>query len=776
MTDEKRLIIDDNSTKTTYDCKGYNAICMPCTYKEFTEFTFQGASAKGNTLYLNLQVCVGHEQEQDIFKTIKFTFKNYNDIETVYCWDKHYEREEVKNYITSPEYYDFVVGQLLVKNDNKGTITGSNFDDKVDLKDTTKVYTVSTANGNDTITLNNTFVDQNNSKKVTTVKAGAGANEVTVEGTGRNLITAGANSDTITFKEGSSTTTVKAGAGKNTININNNDFGNITVAEEKVKAENNIVISSLSDDYTFTKEGNDFIISNDDGSSLKINSLFATGKKLAKTTFFNEYTWNELLDEYHKGLTVIGSGTIKGTDYADTITSNDSKEGVNSKNDKIYAGKGDDSINAGAGKNSIYFYAGDGADTVKNGGGVDTLIFKKGSKLSFAHVKSETEGKYDLHICYNKNDNTDYVILKNMATFNNETLEYEYDFDSTSVAKLKVGSKTNKLEALLNRNKIENVLKKGAVSGTEKHDDIYVTDGKKFKDGKEIVITGSLGNDNIMIGSNSESTQGNQDGYNIDPAKYNTVDIKPTVYTHLKDTKDTTEGTYDKISSYAKGDGKYYAQSAISDIKVYGDGTNDTYNTYYDDQFTKLYDESGNDVLYIKDKTHSDLKLIFNVTNEYKDWSSEIAKIETITEANKNEVVGLMVNSLQEVKIVTSDDRNYFLENQEENNDIGIDIDYWGDKNAHDSEGDFDEKTEALLSLGKDKLTKFGGGVEKIYASDGSYITSDAIAQVASNVASWLTDKGYANVEEVRTAEKTEGDFTALLEVFDNIQWQNSNV
>lgn len=715
------------------------------------------------------------------------TYKSYDDIEVGFS-EVNLTKNEKKNTATlnGSRFNDYVEIQGLsetlqrqTENAYKININDTVGNNTIELHQTRNSNIVTTGAGDDTITLEDTSNPEKYKKAVTKVNAGAGTNNITIFGDGNNVVTTGKGNDTFTIEEGESTTTINAGGGENTVHIKDSDFGQITLTEEKAKAQNHVLVDNITETYEdgsyiyhVGKKGNDLIIGSDE-SEINIKSYFVTGKKNAVTDI-NGQDLAELLKDTGLSLYVSGSGTVKGTDLNEIIKTDDSYGGK-AKNDKIYAGKGNDIINAGDGKNFIYMYAGDGIDTIENGYGIDTLVFKKGTSINIGFAETndcDEHGNtlYDLRIYYSK-DKSDYALIKGAVVADGDT--YVFNQDETSVEKIKVGSKTYKLEALINRNKIENVLKDGKVVGTVKHDDIYVTDTTKFKNADPITINGDKGNDVVMIGSNTGD--GDEEDHNVDPANYSTVNIKPTVYTHTTDgNQDTTLGVYDKVVSYASGNGTYYAQSAISDIKVYGIDTDDTYNTYYNNQFTKLYDESGdNDVLHIKDKEHSDLKLIFDVTKDYKDWGTEIAKIDKITDANKHDVVSLMVNSLQEVKIVTSDDRNYFLENPDENNDIGIDIDYWGDKDAHDSEGDFDEKTTALLFLGKDKLAKFGGGIEKISASDGYYITSEDIASVASNVAEWLTDKGYASVDEVLTDEKTAGDMAALLEVFDNIEWRS---
>lgn len=1031
MTDEeKRLIIGDNSTKTTYDCKGYNALCMPSTWECFSGGqgnpnntpTLQSATAKGNTLYLDLYVCVYHDDKpnSEIWETVKFTFKNYNNIEKVYCWKQQYEPTDEKSYETSPEYYTFVVNNLVTTSTNTKTgvttVTGSNFNDEISFtNDQTEGYIVNAGAGNDTITgstgddtitggtgentinisngedvvnltknekliinsgektvsglalgknkndllvsfndestltlksfvksnvvgskgnvylddvdLNNMSNDsqhlisfdndkatlkkntatitgtrlsdeitvngedfesesededisykvainagEGNNKitlnsalntntikagsgadkiyledtsegydvvkrkrvaRVTTVKAGNGANEIYVDGSGNNSIITGSGDDKFYFGNASgsnATTTIKAGKGTNTININNNDFGTVTLAEEKVSAKNNIVFNVNEEScdestdptdnfesYKFYKKGssNDLIISNgkandeeseETESKVVIKDYFTTGKKYA-TNLINDMNFDELL-ESGIDYTVTGAGTIKGTSYGETIIADDSEEDAVTKNDKIYGGKGNDLINAGKGKNQIFVYAGDGADVVENGGGTDTLIFKKGTKIKI--------GIDDTNLrLYYSNSKSDFILLEDVVEYyvNEDGLEaYQVNTADTSVKYLKIGSKTYSLESLVKRNTItgtEAMYNAGAVAGKTTHDDIYITDADTFKDGKTITISGNAGSDNIMIGSNVAINE-EDDQYNVDPSKYKSVDIAPVVYTHTKANakgvaaQDTTIGNYDRVVSYASNDGTYWAQSAVSDIKVYGwkeenntdsansadsttlTGTNDIYNVYYKNQFTKLYDEAGeDDVLYIKDMNHEDLKLVFNISKDYTDFKTGLQEIlgddnsttETDEQSDKSDAIISLINkSFQEVKIVTSADRDKFLSDPNNGlySDLGIDIDYWGDKDSHAS---------TLAEFDEGLLSKFGGGIERIVAKDGYYITSDDIASVAANVATWLSsysEGAYDSLSAIfsddsLSADALAGVVTAVKGCYDEIQWHAPN-
>lgn len=643
--------------------------------------------------------------------------------------------------------------------------------------------TIISGSGDDAITIANTSDTTQFAKAVTTVKAGAGQNVITVGGTGKNVLITGKDNDAFNIS-GTSTTTIKAGGGKNTIALTLDTFGDVVLAEEKIKnTENNISVANIGNTdgegnkiYSLTKSGNDLVISNaSTNSSLTAIGWFLSGGKYSTKTI-NDYTLAEALDTYGLALNVTGSGTIKGTELSENIYSADSVAGK-AKNDKIYAGKGNDTINAGDGKNQIFVYEGDGTDTIENGGGTDTIVFKKGTKysLSFAETGDTTEAGediYDLRIYYSK-DSNDYVNIKNAITFDDET--YHFNKDATSVTAIKVGNKTYKLESLLNRNKIENVLDKdGNVVGTTKHDDIYVTDHEKFKGNAKVTISGNVGNDYIMVGSN-QAVDAENDEYNVDPAEYDYVDIIPTVYTHTTDgERDATLGVYDRVTSYASNGGTYNAQSSISHLQVYGDH-NDKYNVYYNDQYTKVYDEMGaNDTLNILDYTHENLRLIFTVSKDYQDWS-------TVDLAGKDDtaIKNLIANSLQEVKLVSAVDREFFLEDPD-GNAVGIDIDYWGDKGLSADDDPTQGKAARILALDKTTLAKFGCGVEKIYANDGYYITSETIANVASQVANWLKyDATYGNqfdsVEAVLESGNPEA-LASVLNVFDtNTVWTNGN-
>ena len=586
--------------------------------------------------------------------------------------------------------------------------------------------------------------------------------------------------------------TVKAGAGNNVINLDVAKLGNLTLAEERVNAVNNIVFNETNPvfgNYTLSKAGNDLIMSDGQHSSFTMSSFFSTGGKYA-TTLFNGKNLSEKLNEWGTRINITGSGMVKGSDYADDIYTADSEIGYTGKPkaDKIYAGKGDDIINAGGGKNQIYVFKGDGADTIQNGNGEDTIVFAKNTSINigYAETGNVTEGGeeiYDLRICYGDN-NTDYINIQGAVTFDGWT--YHFDPNATSVKALKVGNKTYTMDSLLNRNQMENPDPvEGLVAGTDGHDDIYINDAEKFNNNANVTISGGLGNDNIMIGSNWAEDNGevinNTGNYNMNPEDYDIVDITPTVYTHTTDgAKDTTLGTYDRVVSYASNDGIYWAQSAISHMQVYGwhstqTGTNDTYHTYYNNQYTKICDEAGvDDALYIEDMSHNDLKVLFTISKDYEDFATAIAGLDKNDAGYNNDMVSAIKNSLQEVKFITASDRDYFFEDPD-GNAVGIDIDYWGDKGLDDDDDAQSGKAQKLLELSHGTLGKFGSGVEKIYTNDGYYTTSADIATVAASVADWLNNDAtyggqFDSVEDVLMSGTPEA-LASVMAVFDTLAW-----
>ena len=648
----------------------------------------------------------------------------------------------------------------------KYTIKASEGKNYISLTNAFNSNTISSGAFDDEISLTNTSNAELFKKAVTKVTAGNGENRISITGSGNNDITTGKDNDRFVINESSALSTIKAGAGENTFTVKNNNFGNITIKEEKVNAENIIIFENDITGYILSKDKNNLIIANHDGSSININDYFANNKKGALTTINGYDNLGDLMETNDIQLLVTGSGTLKGTEFDDIVVTEDLPTDeyiVKPKNDKIYAGKGDDFINAGAGKNSIYVYKGDGSEIIEDGGGVDTLIFQKGTSIGFGFIKNNDEPTedgdvYDLKIYYSSDENDNITLYGAVSSHDGET--FKLNENQVSVETLKIGSKSYKLKSLLERNVIK------GTNGTIGNDDIWVPHNKKGN----VTIVGDAGSDRIYIGSNDDSVGGNNgnnidnsNNYNIDPARYKNDNFAPTVYTYTKDNaKDLSEGTIDRVTSYATQGGTYYAQSDINDIKVYGNylidgkltGTNDTYYANVS-QYTKLYDESGNDTLYVNDASASDLRLIFEITKDF-------VSINDVDEYTKDNIE----NSFQEVKLLTSVQRDLFLQDTDNNSGIGIDIDFWGDK------AEYTDNPEYIATFNQYK-GYFGGGIETIYDKDGKFITSDDIIAVAEDIAGWLKESEYGSVSDVFATDDASSK-TALLAIFDNVNWHDA--
>ena len=105
----------------------------------------------------------------------------------------------------------------------------------------------------------------------------------------------------------------------------------------------------------------------------------------------------------------------------------------------------------------------------------------------------------------------------------------------------------------------------------------------------------------------------------------------------------------------------------------------------------------------------------------------------------------------------------------------------------------FNVKSDATFADGEDKLSIFNpsgydklmngqpidksitingfNSIETIKDKDDRYVGTADLEAVKESVAGWLAGKGYADVNEVFTAEKTDGDITALIAEFRNISW-----
>ena len=233
-----------------------------------------------------------------------------------------------------------------------------------------------------------------------------------------------------------------------------------------------------------------------------------------------------------------------------------------------------------------------------------------------------------------------------------------------------------------------------------------------------ITLNGTNNNDTIRINGKTEYTY-NVEGYEGNDlivgfeghSKIYSGDGNDTIYSY-SDIENAKNTTQNILVDIygGNGDDVYYAQSSIT--RTIDLEGNDTINAYLD-QNTLIYDYAGtNDQLNLigAEASHNNINVILNVT-------------------------------AQGVNTYLMNDENLSKWKQAQNyNSIAI----------------------------------ASNQIEKINSSDGYYVTTTQIAELAQDVAGWLTTKGYGSVAEVVQNEKTVGDIDALLAIFDSIEWQQT--
>lgn len=378
-----------------------------------------------------------------------------------------------------------------------GIFIGSRLSETIDATGLNLGATISAGLGSNTIV----STDGNYDK----ITAGNDGNIVILK-SGNKVVTTGSGDDDV-YITGTGEKSLKLGAGTNTINLDNSSaFGNVSVADEKVYANNKIIFSNdISGNYSLTRDNANFIIQTSD-SSIDIKEYFGTNSRGATTTFFvndTELSFDDLVNEVGK-FNVTGKGTLLGTNYNDSIIATDFTSS-SASGDTIKAGKGDDTINAGKGKNYIYFYEGDGNDIIKDGGGTDTLVFDKGTNLK-ATLNNGT-----LKIEYGNSNDT--VTIENYS-------------DNHSVKYIKIGSSTKEVTSYLTKEEASIVKSpteipdgweptslNGNIRGTTGNDILIGTNGNDIINGLagDDIIYGGGGNDQIRGANGDDIIIGGRD-------------------------------------------------------------------------------------------------------------------------------------------------------------------------------------------------------------------------------------------------------------------------
>lgn len=162
--------------------------------------------------------------------------------------------------------------------------------------------------------------------------------------------------------------TISGGYGKNTINFDfSTKFGKDKIKLTKTEQLNLAINNSESEiditDLTYTKKGNNLIITRDgdNQNQITINNFFkgANIRNSAKVSINNNNILEYFSSHDAPKINIYGSKKISGSNYADTIYGS-------VKNDTITAGKGNDFIYTSGGKDTLNFSGNFGHDIVES--------------------------------------------------------------------------------------------------------------------------------------------------------------------------------------------------------------------------------------------------------------------------------------------------------------------------------------------------------------------------------------------------------------------------
>ena len=309
------------------------------------------------------------------------------------------------------------------------------------------------------------------------------------------------------FTKGDGNDTIYAGKGIDTIEFTNIDTSKIKLISTDAK---NLVLKYSDNDSVF------------------INKYYSKSSLENVVINGQTYSWDSFLKQYP--ITIIASGTVKGTKYNDRIEadSGDDKISAGKGNDLVYCNDGNDTIKGGDGNDTIYagkgndliygdkgddmfvFTRGDGNDTIISGGGEDTIKLENvGGDINF--YQGNDKNAKDLIIKYNKERES--IIVKNFFKIQNGLLVGI----NSSVKKLIVGDITYDIESILRDSgsvavnmKIIGTYIPETLIGAAYDDTIYGVGGNNliFGEGGNDSIFGGIGNDNIWAGDNDDFING----------------------------------------------------------------------------------------------------------------------------------------------------------------------------------------------------------------------------------------------------------------------------
>ena len=538
---------------SSFTSEGYEIDAKKKTAIRIDGLTFDGAKA------LTYSINEGNLVISDGTKSLKVL--NYSGIKYIKTdYVKTGKKETFKLYdIISENAVDNTTNPITAYNSKKLTVTGTNYNDFINLNasgyaptgknvKTNKGLTVNGGNGSDTIT----GTDYND-----TIKGGNG-NDTITGAKGNDTITGGAGTTIINYKKGDGNDVINLTKGENfTLNLTDINLNELTYSYANKNRD--LVISYGNGEGSITLKN--FVLKDvtnnsnakrkiADTSSVNLVALNGTVDLRAKIyssstgTRLNDYINKsdyqlykdkkktiEQNDVTKKGLTIngkVGDDIITGTKYSDTI-----KGGAD--NDYITGGKGNDKLYGEAGNNTFFFNKGDGKDIIYSGKGEDTIIFNE--NISPADVRFQKSGKTDLIINYNFVDDVaqDSVTIKNYYNKKGQVV--------SSVKSIIIGDKEYDIETFKDYADSGKIImaQDATVNGTAEDDIIFAAGGinQTIKAGKgdDIIyatntsvngkLWGDEGNDTLYASDNytSQTLYGGNGDDILYGSNYNGADV-----------------------------------------------------------------------------------------------------------------------------------------------------------------------------------------------------------------------------------------------------------
>lgn len=302
-----------------------------------------------------------------------------------------------------------------------------------------------------------------------------------------------------------------------------------------------------------------------------------------------------------------------------------------------------------------------------------------------------------------------------------------------------------------------------SIEGLQGDDTIYGDAGNDFirgGDGNDVIyggneeddIMGGKGNDTIYGDYGNDSIKGGEGDNELYGAEGN-----DTIYggdgNDLISGGDGNDEIYccDGNDTIHCGEGNDFVVAGGGNNIIYGDAGDDDIRDGYGND--KIYGGSGNDFIYSDNGNDS----LYGGDGNDNYIVSRVKGVYIEDESGANDVLTVENYFKDKLNIVFNVSKNF-----NKSTDTISTVNIFDDTNF-DLWADNSKKIDGIKI--KDN------SIEKIKSYDGYYVTSADIANLAQDVAAWLTNKNYADVNTA-LAKGSDADVEALIAIFNNCNWQ----